>query len=104
MTKRDLVIKKMCEIYNQQIESFSQPYVMGQLLDVAGRFIQSAEIDDPEPVTYAHRAMADPDQTSLSRILPRIHTWLRYDTTLELRKKITAEDCEKLAIRLATLL
>lgn len=104
MTRRELLLTKMCEVYNESIEFYSQEYAMDKVLSIAERFAQTAQIDDPEPMSYAHRAMNNPDQSTINRLLPLIHTWLRHDTTLDLRKKITAEDCEKLAIRLAVLL
>jgi hypothetical protein len=103
MTRRELLIAKMCEVYAEAVEWNTTEYAMEKALTLAERFAQTAVIENEE-ITYAHRAMGSPPAASIERALPLIHTWLRYDTSLELRKKISAEDCEKLAIRIAPLL
>lgn len=106
MTKREMLLAKMCETFKENVEFYSLEYSMEKALVLAERFTQNAKIADEEPeqMSYAHRAMTAPSQETLNRVLPHIHTWLRFDTSLDLRKKITAEDCEKLAIRISVLI
>ncbi len=103
MNKRDLLLQKMCEAFETDSDLYPVSYRMEKSLEMAERFFEKAELpqEETEKVTYAHRAMICP--TSPEKILPIIHNWLRFDTSLNLRKTITAEDCEKLARRLSVL-
>lgn len=106
MDKRTLLIQKMSEAYATAIEFSSNAYAMEQALNIAERFLTTASFDEPaqESVTYGHRAMQQAVSSKHQATLGMIHYWLRNDTSLELRKQISEKDCEKLALRIASLL
>lgn len=103
MTKRELLLAKMCEAFQSNITLYSPQYSMEKALELAERFFNTAELPQPnqEEISYAHRAMIMQNSAAQQTALNIIHTWLRFDTSLALRKTITSADCEKLALRLS---
>jgi hypothetical protein len=106
MTKRELLLAKMCEVFEENNKFYSVEYSMDKALELAENFLLKAQLpgEDLETVTYGHRALTGPHESAMAVILPFIHNWLRNDVPIHLRTTITATDCEKLAIRLSLLM
>lgn len=105
MTKRELLLAKMCEVFEENNKFYSVEYSMGKALELAENFLLKAELPDEhkETVTYAHRALTGSHENAVAVVLPFIRNWLLNDVSVQLRKIITVSDCEKLAIRLSLL-
>jgi hypothetical protein len=106
MKPRDILLEKMCEIYAKDAALFPHEYCMEKSLQIAEKFLKtgSLDFDQNEKVSYAHRALTTIDSTESETGIAIIRAWLMHDASVELRRVITAQDCEKLAIRIGLLL